>query len=458
MTRMTTDVDALSTFLQTGLATAVVSALTLVGISVALLVIDVSLALYALAVLPVLVVATVVFRRLASAAYTEARERVSVVNADMQENVTGIRVAQAYTREERSAESFASKSDAYRRSRLRAQRYIATYFPLVTMLSGTAEAVVLVAGANRVAEGTLSAGVLLAFLLYLGQFFSPIQQLSSVFDGYQQAKVGLKRIGDLLRTPSSVPAAENPRPAPERLRGEVTFDSVDFAYTGTETKALSDISLHVRPGETIALVGATGAGKSTAVKLVARFYDVTEGAVRIDGVDIREYDLTSLRSRMGVVPQEAHLFSGTVADNVRYGRPHATDAEVEAAVRAVGALEGVAALPQGFRQPVGERGRSLSAGQRQLVALARAELVDPDILLLDEATAALDPSTESAVLQATEQITHRRTTFVVAHRLATAARADRIAVLDHGRIVELDTHPNLLATPGPYAHLWHLST
>ncbi|MFI6031308.1 ABC transporter ATP-binding protein [Amycolatopsis magusensis] len=458
MTRMTTDVDALSTFLQTGLATAVVSALTLVGISVALLVIDVSLALYALAVLPVLVVATVVFRRLASAAYTEARERVSVVNADMQENVTGIRVAQAYTREERSAESFASKSDAYRRSRLRAQRYIATYFPLVTMLSGTAEAVVLVAGANRVAEGTLSAGVLLAFLLYLGQFFSPIQQLSSVFDGYQQAKVGLKRIGDLLRTPSSVPAAKNPRPAPERLRGEVTFDSVDFAYTGTETKALSDISLNVRPGETIALVGATGAGKSTAVKLVARFYDVTEGAVRIDGVDIREYDLTSLRSRMGVVPQEAHLFSGTVADNVRYGRPHATDAEVEAAVRAVGALEGVAALPQGFRQPVGERGRSLSAGQRQLVALARAELVDPDILLLDEATAALDPSTEAAVLQATEQITHRRTTFVVAHRLATAARADRIAVLDHGRIVELDTHPNLLATPGPYAHLWHLST
>ncbi|UJW35253.1 ABC transporter ATP-binding protein/permease [Saccharothrix sp. AJ9571] len=458
MTRMTTDVDALSTFLQTGLATAVVSALTLVGISVALLVIDVSLALYALAVLPVLVVATVVFRRLASAAYTEARERVSVVNADMQENVTGIRVAQAYTREERSAESFASKSDAYRRSRLRAQRYIATYFPLVTMLSGIAEAVVLVAGANRVAEGTLSAGVLLAFLLYLGQFFSPIQQLSSVFDGYQQAKVGLKRIGDLLRTPSSVPAAENPRPAPERLRGEVTFDSVDFAYTGTETKALSGISLNVRPGETIALVGATGAGKSTAVKLVARFYDVTEGAVRIDGVDIREYDLTSLRSRMGVVPQEAHLFSGTVADNVRYGRPQATDAEVEAAVRAVGALEGVAALPQGFRQPVGERGRSLSAGQRQLVALARAELVDPDILLLDEATAALDPSTEAAVLQATEQITHRRTTFVVAHRLATAARADRIAVLDHGRIVELDTHPNLLATPGPYAHLWHLST
>ncbi|WP_374194990.1 ABC transporter ATP-binding protein [Amycolatopsis sp. 195334CR] len=457
MTRMTTDVDALSTFLQTGLATAVVSALTLVGISVALLVIDVSLALYALAVLPVLLVATVIFRRLASAAYTEARERVSVVNADMQENVTGIRVAQAYTREERSAESFASKSDAYRRSRLRAQRYIATYFPLVTMLSGTAEAVVLVAGANRVAEGTLSAGVLLAFLLYLGQFFSPIQQLSSVFDGYQQAKVGLKRIGDLLRTPTSVPAAANPRPAPARLRGEVTFDAVDFAYAGTDTQALSEVSLDVRAGETIALVGATGAGKSTAVKLVARFYDVTDGVVRIDGVDVREYDLTSLRGRMGVVPQEAHLFSGTVADNVRYGRPSATDAEVEAAVRAVGALDGVAALPQGFRQPVGERGRSLSAGQRQLVALARAELVDPDILLLDEATAALDPSTEAAVLAATDQIARRRTTFVVAHRLATAARADRIAVLAHGRIVETGPHHELLTNSGPYSRLWELS-
>ena len=457
MTRMTTDVDALSSFLQTGLVTAVVSLLTVVGIAAALIVTDLPLALVALTVLPVLLVATVIFQRVSSKAYAEARERVSVVNADLQENVSGLRVSQAYTREGRSAEAFAERSDAYRRSRLRAQRYIATYFPFVSMLSGVAQAVVLSVGAYRVAAGTLTPGVLVAFLLYLSLFFAPVQQLSGVFDGYQQARVGLKRISDLLGTPSAVEPPAKPVPV-VRLRGEVELRDVSFHYAGTDEPALDRVSLHVLPGETIALVGATGAGKSTLVKLIARFYDATDGAVLVDGVNVRDYDLSGFRQRLGVVPQEAHLFGGDVADNVRYGRPDATDAAVEQAVRAVGALPVVASLPAGFHQEVGERGQGLSAGQRQLVALARAELVDPDLLLLDEATAALDPSTEAAVLAASDHLAGKRTTFVVAHRLATAARADRIVVMAEGRVVEQGSHAELLTAGGTYARLWRFGS
>ncbi|GEL18287.1 ABC transporter ATP-binding protein [Pseudonocardia asaccharolytica] len=467
MTRMTTDVDALSTFLQTGLAQAVVSLLTIMGVTVALLVTDAQLALVALAVLPILLAATVVFRRLSSVAYAEARERVSAVNADMQENVSGVRVAQAFVRERRSAAAFSERSAAYRRSRLRAQRYIATYFPGVAFLSDVAQAAVLGVGAVRVAHGDLTAGVLTAFLLYLNLFFAPVQQLSQVFDGYQQARVGLRRISDLLRTPTSVPAvpAGAGVSVPQRLRGEVELRDVTFTYPGAEKPALTRVSLRVRPGETVALVGATGAGKSTLAKLLARYYDVDEGAVLVDGVDLRTFVLADYRHRLGVVPQEPHLFTGDIAANIAYGRPDATPAEIEGAARAVGALEMVRALPGGFRHPVGERGQGLSAGQRQLVALARAELVDPDLLIFDEATAALDPATEAAVLAAGERLTGRspapggvngpgRTAFVVAHRLATAARSDRIVVLDGGRIVEQGPHAELLAAGGRYAALW----
>ncbi len=455
MTRMTTDVDALSTFLQTGLAQTVVSLLTLVGVAVALLVTDSELALVALAALPPLILATVVFRRRASAAYTEARERVSVVNADLQENVSGIRVVQAFVREEYSSREFGARSAAYRVSRLRAQSYIATYFPFVAMLSEIAQAAVLALGAYRVAGGDLTPGVLTAFLLYLALFFSPVQQLSQVFDGYQQARVGLSRIGDLLRTPTSVPDAPTGLvQMPDRLRGEVELRSVGFRYSQAERDALHDVSLRIAPGETVAMVGSTGAGKSTVVKLLGRFYDVTAGQVLVDGVDVRHYPLRGFRQRLGVVPQEAHLFTGDVASNIAYGRPDADQASIEAAARAVGALDMIASLPAGFRQPVGERGQGLSSGQRQLVALARAELVQPDLLLLDEATAALDPAAEAAVLAAGDRLTARRTTVVVAHRLATAARADRIVVLADGRIVEQGSHTDLLAADGAYAAFW----
>jgi ATP-binding cassette, subfamily B, bacterial len=456
MTRMTTDVDALSTFLQTGLSTALVSLLTVVGVATALLLTDVGLAAVAMISLPVLIVATVVFQQRSSVAYAQAREQISEVNADLQENVSGIRVTQAFTRERRSARDFAARSDAYRRTRLRAQRYIATYFPFVTMLSDLAHAAVLGVAASRVAAGTVTPGVLTAFLLYLGLFFAPVQQLSQVFDNYQQAAVGLRRIRDLLNTPTSVPApGAGTVPVPARLRGEVELRDVTFCYPGAAKPALDGVSLRIPPGETVALVGATGAGKSTLVKLLARFYDPVGGMVLVDGVDLRRYDPAAFHHRLGIVPQEAHLFRGNVADNIRYGAPTASPAVVQAAAQRVGALEAIAALPHGFHQPVGERGQGLSTGQRQLLALARAELVEPDLLLLDEATAALDPATESVVLAAADRLAARRTTVVIAHRLATAAKADRIIVLDDGRIVEQGRHPELLATGGYYAQLWN---
>ena len=458
MTRMTSDIDALSTFLQNGVSTTVVSILTFFGIAGALVVVDWRMSLVVFAVIPILVIATVIFKRRSSNAYNEARDRISAVNADLQENVAGMRVTQAFRREGVNRDRYAGKTDAYRQSRLRAQRYIATYFPFVQLLADLTAAFAIFYGAHLIHQGALSAGALIAYLLYVDMFFSPVQNLSQVFDSYQQASVGLRRIRDLLRTRTNTPEAEHPKQV-SGLTGLIEFRDLCFSYDAAANPALggrngAGLSVVIDPGTTVALVGETGAGKSTVVKMVARYYDPSAGAVLVDGTDLREFDLSGYRRRLGVVPQEAYLFPGTVAEAIAYGRPQASDAEIEAAARAVGAHEMIAKLSGGYLHQVGERGRSLSAGQRQLLALARAYLVDPDILLLDEATAALDLASEAAVTRAMDEVSRSRTTLVVAHRLTTAARADRILVMDGGVVVEDGAHDALLALDGAYARLW----
>jgi ATP-binding cassette subfamily B protein len=453
MTRMTTDIDALSQLLQNGLVNALVNLVTFVGVGIALIVMNPLLALITGSILPPLIVATLWFRSQSSKAYESAREQIAAVNANLQEGLSGVRVSQAFVRERRNEEVFSEVAAGYRDARIHAQRLVAIYFPLVDFLSSIAAAVVLGAGSVFVANGSVNLAELIAFLLYLNLFFAPIQQLSQVFDSYQQARVAISRITELLATPTTVPPPAEPV-EPPRLRGEVVLDGVRFRYASAVDDALRGIDLRIAPGETVALVGETGAGKSTVIKLVARFYDPTEGEVRVDGVPVKSYDQVRFHQQLGVVPQEAFLFTGTIRDNIAYGRAEASDADVEAAARAVGAHDFIASLPGGYLQWVSERGRSLSSGQRQLIALARAHLVDPAILLLDEATSNLDLGTEAKVQKAMGVAARGRTTILIAHRLQTARLADRVIVIDEGRVVEDGDHDALLARRGRYAQLW----
>jgi ATP-binding cassette subfamily B protein len=452
LTRMTSDIEALSQLFQQGIVMLVASGLTAVGVAVVLFVIDWRLALVALSVVPPLLVLTVWFRRASDRAYLRIRDKVALVMASLQESLSGARVVAAFAREDRNLEEFRAVADEHLDARLEGNRLSATYFPTVEFLGQVATALVVAYGSTLIRSGSLSAADLIAFILYLTVFFAPVQQLSQVFDTYQQARAAATKLGELLATPVSTPETPGAL-APDELGGALALDGVRFSYDADQW-ALDGIDLAITPGETVALVGRTGAGKSTVVKLLARFYDPTAGRVTADGTDLRHLALPAYRRHLGLVPQEAHLFSGTVRDNIAYGRPDASDAEIEAAARAVGADDFIAGLPAGYDTPILERGRSLSSGQRQLLALARAHLVDPAVLLLDEATSNLDLRSEARVAAAMGALSRDRTTVIVAHRLATAARADRIVVLAGGRIIEEGSHTALLALGGVYAAMW----
>ncbi|MFJ8931211.1 ABC transporter ATP-binding protein [Streptomyces sp. NPDC102364] len=455
LTRMTVDIDSLSKFLQQGMVQGLVSLLTMAGIAVAMFALDWRLALAALAPFPVIALITPVFRRLSSSAYNEARDQLGKVNSSLRENVAGLRVAQSHGKQNSTAKHFSSLSNLNRLIQVKGQRYISLYFPFLAFCSELSMALVVLAGGYLVASGTVTTGVLAAFLLLLGQFYGPIQQLSNIYDAYLQTRTSVRKVTQLLGTePSQRPVAE-PVAVSGRFTGHIALRGVTFRYEGAAEDTVTVDDLTLEAGKSVAVVGATGAGKSTLVKLLARFYDPGSGTVRLDGVDIGRYELAGYRQRVGIVPQEAHLFEGDIAENIRYGRPDASDAEVAAAADAVGATGTIARLPGGFRHAVRQAGGNLSASERQLIALARVALVDPDVLLLDEATAMLDAGTESAVLDGMFQAARDKTALLVAHRLTTAARCDRVLVMDAGRPVEYGPHDELLAADGAYARLWN---
>jgi ABC-type multidrug transport system fused ATPase/permease subunit len=452
---MTNDVEALDQLVEDGLATLIQSSLTLLGVVAILLVLDVHLALLTFIALPILGLGGLAFRIASADAYRLTREKIASITGYLQETLSGMRVVRAFGQERRHIAEFKALNEENRRVNMTTVKLNAAYFPGVELLSGLVTVEILLIGGFEAINGHTLTGVVFGFIAALNNFFDPIQQLSQLYTTYQSGMAALDKIFGLLdEKPELVDAPDATELG--QIRGEVTFDHMSFRYGSDDDDpwALRDINLTIAPGQTVALVGETGAGKSTFAKLVARFYDPTEGAVRVDGHDLRAVTAHSLRSQMGLVPQEGFLFNGTVRDNLAFGRTDATEPQLRDAARAVGADDFIMALPQGYDTEVGERGVQLSAGQRQLVAFARALVADPRILVLDEATANVDVHTESLIEEGLRRLVAGRTAIVIAHRLSTIRHAARILVMEHGQIVEQGTHDELLAAEGRYWQLY----
>jgi ABC-type multidrug transport system fused ATPase/permease subunit len=452
VSRITNDVEALDQLVTDGLSSLVQNTLVLAGTVIVLFLLDWRLALATLIVLPLMGLATAWFRSRSNHAYRRVRERLGLVTATLAEDLSGMRVVQSFTREPTSQTTFRGVNERYRESNYETVILNGLYFPAVDILSSVATAIVLGVGGWLVVEGEMTVGTLLAFSLYLANFFDPVQQLSQLYNTFLSATAALDRITVVLdEEPEIVDTAEARDLT--RIEGHVHFEHIRFGY-GELPDVLHDFDLDVPAGTTVALVGHTGAGKSTIAKLLARFYDPREGRITIDGTDLRTVTQESLRRQLGIVPQEGFLFAGSIADNIAFGRPSASRAEIVQAAEAVGADVFVTDLPEGYDTEVGERGFKLSLGQRQLVAFARALLADPRILILDEATSSVDIGTERRIERGLRRLLTGRTAFIIAHRLSTIRRADLIVVLDHGRIVDAGTHDELVERVGPYRELY----